>query len=55
MLYMPFGIASAFSSIIYAYVRDATGSYDAVLLVAMFGFVLGGGDAASARPLSRFI
>ncbi|MBP6554601.1 MAG: MFS transporter [Novosphingobium sp.] len=42
MLYMPFGIASAFSSIIYAYVRDATGSYDAVLLVAMFGFVLGG-------------
>ena len=42
MLYMPFGIASAFSSIIYAYVRDVTGSYDPILLVAMIGFVAGG-------------
>ncbi|HOB12615.1 MAG TPA: MFS transporter [Novosphingobium sp.] len=42
MLYMPFGIASAFSSIVYAYVRDVTGSYDAILLVAMIGFVGGG-------------
>lgn len=42
MLYMPFGIASAFSSIVYAYVRDVTGSYDAILLVAMVGFVGGG-------------
>lgn len=42
MLYMPFGIASALSSILYAYVRDVTGSYDPVLLVAMFGFIGGG-------------
>lgn len=42
MLYMPFGIASALSSILYAYVRDVTGSYDPVLIVAMFGFVGGG-------------
>lgn len=42
MLYMPFGIASAFSSVIYAYVRDQTGSYDAILLVALFGFIIGG-------------
>lgn len=42
MLYMPFGIASAFSSVIYAYVRDQTGSYDAILLVALFGFIFGG-------------
>lgn len=42
MLYMPFGIASAFSSILYAYVRDATGSYDPILLIAMFGFFVGG-------------
>lgn len=42
MLYMPFGIASALSSILYAYVRDVTGSYDPVLFVAIFGFVGGG-------------
>ncbi len=42
MLYMPFGIASALSSVIYAYVRDRTGSYDAILLVALFGFIIGG-------------
>ena len=42
MLYMPFGIASALSSVIYAYVRDQTGSYDAILLVALFGFIIGG-------------
>ncbi|WP_417613859.1 MFS transporter [Parasphingorhabdus sp.] len=41
-LYMPFGIASALSSILYAYVRDVTGSYDAVLIVAFFGFIIGG-------------
>ena len=41
-LYMPFGIASALSSILYAYVRDVTGSYDAILIVAFFGFILGG-------------
>jgi MFS family permease len=42
MLYMPFGIASALSSILYAYARDVTGSYDPVLFVAIFGFVGGG-------------
>lgn len=42
MLYMPFGIASAFSSILYAYVRDVTGSYDPMLTAAIFGFVGGG-------------
>lgn len=42
MLYMPFGVASAFSSILYAYVRDVTGSYDPILFVALFGFVVGG-------------
>ena len=41
-LYMPFGIASALSSILYAYVRDVTGSYDAILIVAFFGFIIGG-------------
>lgn len=43
MLYMPFGLFSALSPIIYAYVRDTTGSYDPILSVAIFGFVIGGG------------
>jgi MFS family permease len=43
MLYMPFGLFSALSPIIYAYVRDTTGSYDPILQVAMFAFVVGGG------------
>ena len=43
MLYMPFGFFSALSPIIYAYVRDTTGSYDPILSVAMFAFVIGGG------------
>lgn len=42
MLYMPFGLGSAVSPIIYAYVRDTTGSYDAILQVAMFVFIVGG-------------
>lgn len=42
MLYLPFGVASAFSSLLYAYVRDVTGSYDPIILVAIFGFVIGG-------------
>jgi MFS family permease len=41
-LYMPFGIASAISPIIYGMVRDRTGSYDAMLAVAMALFVVGG-------------
>ncbi len=43
MLYMPFGIFSAISPIIYAAVRDTAGSYDPILFIAMFGYVLGGG------------
>ena len=41
-LYMPFGIFSAVSPMIYGVVRDATGNYDAMLTVAMGLFVLGG-------------
>ncbi|WP_373489532.1 MFS transporter [Blastomonas sp.] len=43
MLYMPFGIFSAVSPIIYAAVRDNTGSYDPILYLSMFGYVIGGG------------
>jgi MFS family permease len=41
-LYMPFGIASAVSPIIYGVVRDRTGSYDAMLWAAMGMFIVGG-------------
>ena len=43
MLYMPFGLFSALSPIIYAYVRDTTGSYNPILQFAIFGFIIGGG------------
>ncbi|MEW4467795.1 MFS transporter [Parasphingorhabdus sp. JC815] len=43
MLYMPFGFFNALSPIIYASVRDNTGSYDSILYVAIFAFVIGGG------------
>ena len=43
MLYMPFGLFSAASPLLYAYVRDTSGSYDPILSVAIFGFVIGGG------------
>lgn len=43
MLYMPFGFFSALSPIVYANVRDTTGSYDTVLSVAVFAFIIGGG------------
>lgn len=42
MLYMPFGLFSAASPIIYAQVYDRTGSYDPILQVAMGMFVAGG-------------
>ena len=42
MLYLPFGLASAVSPMIYGAVRDATGSYDAMLLAAGPMFVAGG-------------
>lgn len=42
MLYMPFGLFSAASPIIYAQVYDRTGSYDPVLTLAIGGFIIGG-------------
>jgi MFS family permease len=42
LLYMPFGIGSAISPILYGAVRDATGGYDAMLMAAMVMFVAGG-------------
>lgn len=42
MLYMPFGFFSALSPVVYAYVRDTAGSYDPILSVAVFAFVIGG-------------
>lgn len=41
-LYMPFGIGSAFSPILYGIVRDRTGSYDAMLTAAVIMFAIGG-------------
>lgn len=41
MLYMAFGIASATSPLAYGWVRDSTGSYDAILYAAAGMFVLG--------------
>ncbi|MEL7188637.1 MAG: MFS transporter [Pseudomonadota bacterium] len=43
MLYLPFGLFSAASPIIYAQVYDQTGTYAPILKVAIFGFILGGG------------
>lgn len=42
VLYMPFGIFSAISPVVYGAVRDATGSYDLVLMASMALFVAGG-------------
>ncbi|MEY2882938.1 MAG: hypothetical protein RL490_662 [Pseudomonadota bacterium] len=42
LLYMPFGIGSAISPAVYGAVRDATGSYDAMLVIAIGLFALGG-------------
>lgn len=41
MLYMPFGLGSAVSPAIYGIVRDRTGSYDAMLAVAIGLFIVG--------------
>lgn len=58
-LYMPFGIGSAVSPILYGAVRDSTGSYDAMLTAAMLMFAGGGAillllgrypDAPAADP-----
>ncbi|MEO7773230.1 MAG: MFS transporter [Steroidobacteraceae bacterium] len=50
-LYMPFGIGSAISPIIYGTVRDRTGSYDSMLVAAMVLFAVGG---ALLLPLGRY-
>ena len=42
VLYMPFGIGSAISPILYGAVRDATGNYDAMLMAAAWMFAAGG-------------
>jgi MFS family permease len=42
LLYMPFGLGSAVSPAIYARVRDVTGNYDAMLVVAIGLFCIGG-------------
>lgn len=50
-LYMPFGIFSAVSPVLYGFVRDSTGSYEAMLTVAMGLFAVGG---ASLLLLGRY-
>ncbi len=42
MLYMPFGLMSAISPVIYGTVRVQTGSYDAMLMAAAALFIAGG-------------
>lgn len=42
VLYMPFGIGSAISPILYGLSRDQTGSYDQMLMAAMVMFAIGG-------------
>jgi MFS family permease len=42
MLYMPFGIASAVSPLLYAFSRDVTGSYDLALSIAIGMYLVGG-------------
>jgi MFS transporter, OFA family, oxalate/formate antiporter len=42
MLYMPFGLFSAISPLLYGLVRDRTGSYDMMLTAAAVMFVAGG-------------
>ena len=51
LLYMPFGIGSAISPILYGAVRDATGNYDAMLTAAAMMFVCGG---AALLTLGRY-
>jgi len=42
MLYMPFGLFSAASPVVYAITFDKTGSFDPVLELALFAFIIGG-------------
>ena len=41
LLYLPFGLCSAISPVLYGSVYDSTGSYDNALFGAMFGFIAG--------------
>jgi MFS family permease len=41
MLYLPFGLMSAISPVVYGMVRDRTGSYDPILTIAAGMFILG--------------
>jgi MFS family permease len=41
-LYMPFGIGSALSPILYGTIRDRTGNYDGMLTAAVVMFAIGG-------------
>ena len=43
MFYLPFGVFSAISPVVYAQVFDRTGSFDPILTLAIGGFVIGGG------------
>jgi OFA family oxalate/formate antiporter-like MFS transporter len=51
LLYMPFGIGSAISPVLYGRVRDVTGSYDQMLQAAMLLFAVG---AALLITLGRY-
>jgi OFA family oxalate/formate antiporter-like MFS transporter len=42
MLYMPFGICSAVSPLLYAYIRDTSGSYNPMLVASIPMYVAGG-------------
>jgi MFS family permease len=42
MLYLPFGLCSGISPVLYGAVRDKVGSYDPILSVAAIVFVIGG-------------
>ncbi|HEY5760639.1 MAG TPA: MFS transporter [Steroidobacter sp.] len=50
VLYMPFGIGSAISPIIYGIVRDRTGGYDPMLVAAMVLFAIGGALLLALGP-----
>lgn len=54
LLYMPFGLGSAISPAIYGAVRDRTGSYDAMLMVAVFMFAAGGALLLTLGRYPRF-
>lgn len=41
-LYLPFGVFSSISPVLYGYVRDTTGNYDLMLMTAMGLFAVGG-------------